>query len=120
MPSLQRFTRLTRSVERCSVVHPRVQVHVEMTRLYFRAHGPFFLKASFFCVAYIDQPTAARATLNRTVYFVTVWFGPTVSGPISAAGRLRPPSLPPAPFSGATTSVTTLAGSSEGSSSCRV
>ena len=74
-------------------------------------NGPFYKRYYFFFGTIIDQPRH---------YFVTARSGPTVSGPISAAGRLRPPSLPPAPFSGATTSVTTLAGSSEGSSSCRV
>ena len=72
---------------------------------------PFYKRYYFFFGTIIDQPRH---------YFVTARSGPTVSGPIPAAGRLRPPSLPPAPFSGATTSVTTLAGSSDGSSSCRV
>ena len=41
--STSHASRVTRSVERCSVVHPRVQVHVEMIRLYFRARGAGFL-----------------------------------------------------------------------------
>ena len=69
----------------------------------------------------IRIPTGSPRYFDATA---TVRSGPTVSGPISAAGRLRPPSLPPgpgpAPFSGAAASVTTLAGSSEGSSSWRV